>query len=141
MTTFSRFSLVIRRAGAPICVIIVLSGLGLAQKVVTARGTIPFKFWAEGHEFQPGDYLFDNAVPGSASIHREGTNSAIGVSVILYAVPPEKESPRVIFVRRDEKYFLVELWGVQDRHVVTAEFQHRGEVSEQQPQVPLTIVE
>src|SRR6201981_3309702 len=113
MTTFSRFSLVIRRAGAPICVIIVLSGLGFAQKVVTARATIPFKFWAEGHEFQAGDYVFDNEVPGSASIHREGTNSAIGVSVILYAVPPEKEKPKAIFLLRDGKYFLVELWGIQ----------------------------
>lgn len=139
--TFSRFALAIRRAGGLICMVPLLSGLGLAQKVVTARANIPFTFWAEGHEFQAGDYLFDNAVPGSASIHREGTNSAIGVSVILYAVPSGKENPRVIFVRRDEKYFLVELWGVQDRHVVTAEFEHKGEVSEQQRQVPLTIVE
>jgi len=45
-----------------------------AQKVVTARATIPFTFWAQAHEFQAGDYLFDNAVPGSASIRREGTN-------------------------------------------------------------------
>jgi len=139
--TFSRFALAIARAGSLICMVLLLSGIGFAQKVVTARASIPFKFWAEGHEFQAGDYLFDNAVPGSASIHREGTNSAIGVSVILYAVPSDKEHPRVIFVRRDEKYFLVELWGVQDRHVVTAEFEHRGEVSEQQRQLPLTIVE
>jgi hypothetical protein len=139
--TFSRFAIAILRAGALIGVVLLLSGLGLAQKVVTARATIPFKFWAQDHEFQAGDYLFDNAVPGSASIRREGTNSAIGVSVILYAVPSEKENPRVIFVRRDEKYLLVELWGVQDRHVVTAEFQHRGEVSEQQRQVPLRLVE
>jgi hypothetical protein len=139
--TFSRFAIAILRAGALICVVLLLSGLGLAQKVVTARATIPFKFWAQDHEFQAGDYLFDNAVPGAASIRREGTNSAIGVSVILYAVPSEKENPRVIFVRRDEKYLLVELWGVQDRHVVTAEFQHRGEVSEQQRQVPLRLVE
>ena len=139
--TFSRFALAIRRAGALICIVVLLSGLGLGQKVVTARATIPFKFWAQDHEFQAGDYIFDNEVPGSASIHREGTNSSIGVSVILYTVPSEKETPRVIFVRRDEKYFLVELWGVQDRHVVTAEFEHRGEVSEQERQVPLTIVE
>jgi hypothetical protein len=139
--TFSRFAPAIVRAGSLICMVLLLSGIGFAQKVVTARASIPFKFWAEGHEFQAGDYLFDNAVPGSASIHREGTDSAIGVSVILYAVPSEKENPRVIFVRRGEKYFLVELWGVQDRHVVTAEFEHRGEVSEQQRQVPLTIVE
>ena len=141
MRTFSTFVRPTLRASALVCVVLLLSGLGLAQKVVTARAAIPFNCWAQDHEFQAGDYLFDNAVPGSASIHREGTNSAIGVSVILYAVPSEKENPRVMFVRRDEKYFLVELWGVQDRHVVTAEFEHRGEVSEQQRQVPLTIVE
>jgi hypothetical protein len=141
MRTFSTFVLAILRAGALVSVVLLLSGLGSAQKVVTARATIPFNFWAQDHEFQAGDYLFDNEVPGSASIHREGTNSSIGVSIILYAVPEEEENPRVIFVRRDEKYCLVELWGVQDRHVVTAEFQHRGEASEQQRQVPLTIVE
>jgi len=141
MRTFSTFVLPTLRASALVCVVLLLSGLGLAQKVVTARAAIPFKFWAQDHEFQAGDYLFDNAVPASASIHREGTNSAIGVSVILYAVPSEKESPRVIFVRRDGKYFLFELWSVQDRYVVTAEFGHRGEVSDQQRQVPLTIVE
>jgi hypothetical protein len=131
----------ILRAGALVCMVLLLSGLGLAQKVVAARATVPFNFWAQDHEFQAGDYVFDNALPGSATIHRDGTNSAIGVSVILYAVPLEKENPRVIFVRRDGKYFLVEIWGVQDRYVVTSQFEHRGEVSEQQHQVPLTIVE
>ncbi len=141
MRTFSTFVLAILRAGAFVSVALLLSRLGLAQNVVTARATIPFNFWAQDHEFQAGDYVFDNEVPGSATIHREGTNSGIGVSIILYAVPEEKENPRVIFVRRDEKYCLVELWGVQDRHVVTAEFEHRGEASGQQRQVPLTIVE
>jgi len=141
MRTFSTFVFAILRAGALVSVVLLLSGLGLAQKVVTARATIPFTFWAQDHEFQAGDYVFDNEVPGSATIHREGTNSGLGVSIILYAVPEEKENPRVIFVRRDEKYCLVELWGFQDRHVVTAEFGHRGEASEQQRQVPLTIVE
>jgi hypothetical protein len=60
--------------------------------------------------------------------------------MILYTVPQKKEDPRVILVRRDERYFLVEIWGVQDRYVLTAEFEHRGEASEQQRQVPLTIV-
>jgi hypothetical protein len=141
MRTFSTFVLAKLRAGALVSVVLLLSGLGMAQQVVTARATIPFNFWAQDREFQAGDYVFDNEVPGSATIHREGTNSGIGVAIILYAVPEEKENPRVIFVRRDEKYCLVELWGVQDRHVVTAEFEHRGEASEQQRQVPLTVVE
>jgi hypothetical protein len=92
--TFSTFVLATFRAAALVFMMLLLSGLGLAQKVVTARATIPFTFWAEGHEFQAGDYVFDNEVPGSASIHREGTNSATGVSVILYTVPPEKENPK-----------------------------------------------
>jgi len=139
--TFSTFVLAILRAVALGSVVLLLSVLGVAQKVVAARATVPFTFWAQGHEFQPGDYVFDNEVPGSAAIHREGTNSGLGVSIILYAVPQEKETPRVIFVLRDGKCLLFELWGVQGRYVVTAEFEHRGEASEQQRQVPLTKVE
>jgi len=138
--TFSRFVFAIFRAGALVCMMLLFSGFGLAQKVVTGRAAIPFNFWAEGHEFQAGNYVFDDEVPGSATIHREGTNSGIGVSMILYTVPQKKEDPRVILVRRDERYFLVEIWGVQDRYVLTAEFEHRGEASEQRRQVPLTIV-
>ena len=141
MRTFSTFVLAIFRTAVLVSVVLLLSGLGLAQKVVTARATIPFNFWAQDQEFQAGDYVFDNEVPGSATIHREGTNSGIGVSIILYAVPEEKDNPRVIFVRRDGKCFLFELWSIQGRYVVTAEFGHRGEVNEQQCQVPLTIVE
>jgi hypothetical protein len=122
-------------------VVLVLCGLGFAQQVVTARASIPFDFWAQGYEFQAGDYVFDNTLPGSATVHREGTNSAIGVSIIPYAAPQENETPKVIFVLRDGKYFLFEFWSVQDRYVVTAEFEHRGEASERQRQVPLTIVE
>jgi len=85
--TFSRFALAILRAGALICMVPLLSGLGFAQKVVTARATIPFNFWAEGREFQAGDYVFDNEVAGFAAMHRERTNS--GISIILYAVPEE----------------------------------------------------
>ena len=98
MTAFPRFALVILRARVLIRMVLVLSGLGLAEKAVTATATIPFNFWAQDHEFQAGDYLPDNAVPGSPSIHPEGRNSAIGVSVILYAVPSEKDNSRVIFV-------------------------------------------
>src|ERR1700693_5050254 len=116
---------------ALVSVLLLLSSFGHEKKVVSARAPIPFKFWAQDHEFQAGDYVFDNEVPGSATIHRKGTNSGIGVSLILYAVPLEKESPRVIFVRRNGKDFLVELWGAQGRYVVTAEFEHRREVSEQ----------
>lgn len=115
-----------------------LSGLGLAQKVTAT--TLHSIFGREARSFKLGTMSFDNEVPGSAATHHKGTDSGIGVSLILYAVPQEEENPRVTFVRRDEKYFLVEIRAVQERYVVTAQFEHRDEVSEQQRQVPLTIV-
>jgi hypothetical protein len=62
------------RAAALVSMMLLFSGVGLAQKVVTARAAIPFKFWAEGYEFQAGDYVFDNQVPGQPrSIVKERT--------------------------------------------------------------------
>ena len=139
--TFSKTVFAAFRAGALVWVVLLFSGLGFAQKVVTAKATIPFDFWAQGHEFQSGDYVFDNEVPGFATIHREGSNSSVTVSIILYAALAEPESARLIFVPEDGKTFLVEVWGVQDRLVVTAEFEHRSKMSGEQRQVPLTIVE
>jgi hypothetical protein len=139
--TFSRLMLAVPRAGALVSVVLVLCGLGFAQEVVTARASIPFNFWVQGHGFPAGDYVFDNSLPGSATIHREGSNSSFAVALILYAVPMEKENPRVIFIRRDGKYSLVEIWSVRGRYVVTADFQHRGEVNEQQRQVALTLMD
>jgi hypothetical protein len=69
----------------------------------TWRGTYfqtfaALKFWAEGHEFQAGSYVFDNEVPGFATIHREGTNSGIGVSLIFYTIPQETTASSEEFV-------------------------------------------
>ena len=139
--TLSRLALAILRDGTLVCVVLLLFSLGFAQEVVTARAVIPFKFWVQGQELQAGDYTLDNGFPGSATIRREGSNSSVSVTVVLYAVPVERESPRAIFVLRDGKYFLVELWGVQGRRVLTSEFPHRGEVGEQHRHVSLTVVE
>jgi hypothetical protein len=42
----------------------------------------------------------------------------------LYADPVEGNA-KLLFVRRDEKYYLLEVWSVLDKRVVTAEFEHR----------------
>ena len=139
--TFSAFVLAILRAGTLGCVVLFVLRHRFCAKKWLPRGPPFHSLFGQDQEFQAGDYVFDNEVPGSAAIHREGTNSGIGVSIILYAVPQERETPRVIFVLRDGKYVLFELWSVQGRYVVAAEFEHRGEASEEQRQVPLMIVE
>ena len=63
-TRVSSLVFLISRAGALlVCVRFLLSSLSFGQRVVVARATILFNFWAQGHEFQAGDYVFkDNEV-------------------------------------------------------------------------------
>jgi hypothetical protein len=118
--------------------VILLPQFGFAQKVVTAYASIPFTFWVQGQEFQAGEYVFDSGFPGSTTIRRKGKNSSFAISIIPYADPVKKENARVIFIRRDGKYYLVEFWGVLGKRVVTAEFERRGQANEQQREVSLT---
>lgn len=119
-------------------VVLLLSHFGFAQRVVTAYASIPFDFWVQGHEFQAGEYVFDSGFPGSTTVRRKGSNSSFAISIIPYADPVKKESARVLFVRRDGKYYLIEFWGILDKRVVTAEFEDRGQAREQQREVSLT---
>lgn len=124
------------------CVLLLLQpllspGVALAQTEVRARATIPFDFWAEGEKFPAGDYILDSGFPASISIRREGTRVAVALSIVPYAGPVEKNSSRLVYVLRDGKYYLTELWGVLDKRVITAEYQHRGETNSEQREVRL----
>ena len=119
------------------CVVLVFSSVNFAQTVVTASATIPFDFWAQGQKFQAGEYVFDSGFPGSTSIRRKGSRSTVAISIVPYASPVKKENAEVVFNSRDGKYYLAEFWGVLDKRVVTAEFEHRGETNEQQRRVRL----
>ena len=120
-----------------VCVLFLISSFSLAQRVVTATATIPFDFWAEGQKFVAGEYILDSGYPGSTSIRRKGTNLTVAVPVIIYGDPVKKEDARVIFLSKDGKYCLAEFWGILDRRVVTAEFEHRGQTSVGQQEIPL----
>jgi hypothetical protein len=119
------------------CVALMLSSVSFAQTVVTATASIPFDFWAQGQKFPAGDYVFDSGFPGSTSIRRKGSQSTVAISIIPYASPVKKENAEVVFNSRDGKYYLAEFWGVLDKRVVTAEFEHRGETNEQRRRVRL----
>ena len=127
----------LRRATALLFVILLLSSVGFAQEPTTASASVAFDFWAQGQEFRAGDYVFDNGYPGSVSIRRKGSGASVAVAVIIYGDPVEKQDAKLLFVSRDGKYYLTEIWCVQDRRVVTAEFDHRGQLSEQTRQVSL----
>ena len=125
-----------RVTAALACVLLPL-GVGLAQTVVTASANVPFDFWAQGRKFPAGDYVFDSGFPGSISIRDKGSKLSMAVAAVPYGDPVNKESAKLLFVRRDGKYYLTELWGVLGKRVVTAEFEHRGEKNNEQREVRL----
>ncbi len=43
----------------------------------------------------------------------------------------------MLFVRREENYYLIEVWSVLGKRVVTAEFEHRGETNNEQREARL----
>jgi len=118
------------------CVLLLL-GVGLAQTVVIASANVPFDFWAQGRKFPAGDYVFDSGFPGSISIRDKASKLSIAIAAVPYGDPVKKESAKLLFVRRDGKYYLTELWGVLGKRVVTAEFEHRGEKNNEQREVQL----
>jgi len=43
----------------------------------------------------------------------------------------------VLLVRREEKYYLIEVWSMLGKRVATAKFEHRGETNNEQREVRL----
>jgi len=118
------------------CVLLSL-GVGVAQTVVTASANVPFDFWAQGRKFPSGDYVFDSGFPGAISIRDKASKLNMAIAAVPYGDPVNKESAKLLFVGRDGKYYLTELWGVLGKRVVTAEFEHRGEKNNDQREVQL----
>jgi hypothetical protein len=117
--------------------VLLLSGVGLAQTVVTASASVPFDFWAQGQKFPAGDYVFDSGFPGSISIRNKSSKLSMAIAAVPYGDPVNKESAKLLFVRRDGRYYRTELWGVLGKRVVTAEFEHRGEKNNEEREVRL----
>jgi hypothetical protein len=139
--TFSTFVLAILRAGALGCVVLFVLRPRFSAKsgdreshhsIRVLGGRPPVSGWGLCFRQRSPRFSFDP--PRRNKLRYWGLNHPLCRSA-------RKEKTRVIFVLRDGKCSLFELWSVQGRYVVTAEFEHRGEVSEQQRQVPLTIVE
>lgn len=107
---------------AALACVLLLLGAGPAETVVTASANVPFDFWAQGQKFPAGNYVFDSGFPGSISIRDKASKLSMAIAAVPYGDPVNEESAKLVFVRRDGKYYLTELWGVLGKRVVTAEF-------------------
>jgi hypothetical protein len=108
--TFSTFVLATLRAGAFVSVVPLLSGLGLAQKVVTARATIPFKLGTRPQVPSWGLCLRQRGAGVQLRSTVKEQTQVIGVSIMLYTVPREKDNASVVLALRDGKYYRQRTW-------------------------------
>jgi len=123
--------------GVLAAVLFMLASVAMAQTLVTATADVPFDFWAAGQSFRAGNYVFDSGFPASISIRREGAKASVALAIIPYGDPVNRDHAQLLFAHRNGKYYLVELWGVLDKRVLTGEFEHRGENSKAWRTVPL----
>jgi len=111
---------------------------GAQPDVVTAKLSIPFDFWIGGKKFPAGDYTLDSAVPRFDSIR--GTDGKINqqIPTLIYAEPVNKADARVVFSRRNGKYYLSELWGVLGKRTITADYGRTPQKEDHRREVRLT---
>jgi hypothetical protein len=119
-------------------VLLSFSARVLAQKYVTAYATIPFAFDAGGKIFAAGDYIVDSSVPSFIVIRSKDGKRSTEVPTVVYGDPVKKSEARLIFVKRDGKYVLHELWGVLGRRTMTPELADDSAIEKQTKEVPLT---
>jgi hypothetical protein len=140
MRSFRRWPLRSACASAFLLFALVLSFSGqiLAQQYVTANATIPFAFDAGGKIFAAGDYIVDSSVPSFVVIRSKDGKQSTEVPTIVYGEPVKKSEARLIFVKRDGKYVLHQLWGVLGRRTMTPELGDDSAAEKDTKEVPLT---
>jgi hypothetical protein len=121
-----------------LALVLAFSGPVLAQKYVVANATIPFAFEAGGEVFAAGDYTVDSSVPTFVFIRSKDGKHVKEVPTVIYGEPVKKSEAKLVFVKRDGRYFLQELWGVLGRRRMTSELTDKLVVEKETRQVPLT---
>ena len=100
-----------------------LATWGNAQQRTTAASvSVPFDFWIGNKKFPAGDYTLDSSIPTFISIRSKMGSINEQVPTILYGDAVDKKDARLVFVSRNGRYYLMELWGVLGKRTVTSEY-------------------
>jgi len=110
----------------------------LAQQYVVAEASIPFDFVAGATAFVAGDYIIDSSVPSFVVIRSKDGKHSTEVPTVVYDEPVKKSDARLVFVKRNGKYVLHQLWGVLGRRTMTAELANQSVAGMETKEVPLT---
>ena len=107
-------------------------------EITIAKVSIPFDFWIGAKKFPAGDYTLDSAGPTFVSFRSSDGKVNEAVPTLLYADPVKKNEARLVFIRRNGKYYLSELWGTLGKRTMTADFGRTAQKDDHRREVQLT---
>jgi hypothetical protein len=114
-------------------------GIATSQPAITiAKVSVPFDFWIGSKRFPAGDYTLDSTVPTFVSFRSSDGKVNEAIPTLLYADPVKKNEARLVFVRRNGRYYLSELWGTLGKRTMTADFGRTAQKDDHRREVQLT---
>jgi hypothetical protein len=108
------------------------------QRFTTAKVSIPFDCWSGDKKFPAGDYTLDSSVPTFVTIRSKDGKINEQVATILYDDPVNRSDAKLLFISRDGKFYLTELWGVLGKRVMTSEFGRNSKSESKRREVRIT---
>lgn len=92
---------------------------GLA--VSRAEANIPFDFWIGPEKMPAGDYTFQVVVPSVAIIRSADGKLEEQIFMVDVGAPVARNESKLVFVMRDDKPMLFELWSIYGKRRLSAE--------------------
>lgn len=87
----------------------------------SATASIPFEFWIGPEKMPAGDYILQTVVPSVAIIRSADGKLERELFMVDIGAPVSANESKLIFVVRNGKYMLWELWSVYGKRRLSAE--------------------
>ena len=88
---------------------------------MTATASIPFEFWIGPEKMPPGQYVLEIIVPSVATLRRDDGRVQQELFTLSIGGPVAQKESRLIFVLRNEKLMLSEIWCVEGKRRLTSQ--------------------
>jgi hypothetical protein len=126
-------------SGLTVGLIVLLSGLGLAQsKPTQGMFDAPFEFYISGVKLPAGQYVLDRVAPTYVLLRAKDGSVQQDLYLLQTAVPTNTTPLKVVFALRDGKYYLAGIWSWYGKSQLSSFTPQNGD---QTKDVPLKAVQ
>ena len=118
------------RNSSALLMMLFVAALSFAQSDADATATpakrtvtIPFEFWVGDRQLPSGDYVIETVMGPDELLFRSKDGKKEEQVFLTPAINPvPKSNPKLVFVIHDGKSNLAEVWGTENRRIVTTRY-------------------